>query len=207
MLYVDKLMNRGEGVAAAPEKPLPPQMITILSQGLPSLYRQAYRLLGNKADAEDAVQEALLAAFTHLNQFRGEAQLSTWVTTILINCARMQLRKRARNTHLSLDSRIGEEQEYPISDILVDERPNPEDECHRSTMHERLMKSAARLSPILRRTFQLRFVHDLSVSETAQLLGVPTGTVKAHSARAKAKLQKFVRGVLHSRSCSRLRRR
>ncbi len=47
----------------------------ILSSGLPTLYRRAYRLLGNVADAEDAVQEALLAAYTHLDQFKGQSQL------------------------------------------------------------------------------------------------------------------------------------
>ena len=67
-------------------------MLSVLSHCLPSLYRYAYRLLGNQADAEDAVQDALVAAFEHLNQFRGDAQLSTWLTTIVINCARMHLR-------------------------------------------------------------------------------------------------------------------
>ena len=62
------------------------QMLHVLSSGLPSLYRCAYKLLRNKADAEDAVQDALLAAHKHLNQFRGDARMSTWVTTIVINC-------------------------------------------------------------------------------------------------------------------------
>jgi RNA polymerase sigma-70 factor (ECF subfamily) len=66
----------------------------ILSTGLPSLYRNAHRLLGNSADAEDAVQDALLAAHTHLDQFKGQAQMSSWLTAILLNCARMQLRMR-----------------------------------------------------------------------------------------------------------------
>lgn len=182
------------------------QMSSVLSHCLPSLHRYAYRLLGNKTDAEDAVQDALLAAYKHLNQFRGDAQLSTWLTTIVINCARMHLRKRSRYIHLSLDSRIGEEQEYPLSDTLVDHRPSPEDECHRSTQNARLMKSATQLSPILRRTFHLRFVDHLSICETARVLGVPVGTVKAQTARAKAKLQKLVRGVLHTGSRSRGRR-
>lgn len=180
-----------------------PQMLAALSHGLPSLYRQAYRLLGNKADAEDAVQDALLAALKHLNQFRGDAQFSTWLSAIVINCVRMHLRKRLRYTHVSLDSRTGEEQESPLSEILVDDRPNPEDECHRSMLHRRLMKSAAQLSPILRKTFQLRFADHLSVRETACLLGVPTGTVKAQIARARVKLTKSVRGAVHNRSRSR----
>jgi RNA polymerase sigma-70 factor (ECF subfamily) len=156
--------------------------------------------LGNKADAEDAVQDAMLAAFKHLNQFRGEAQLSTWLTTIAINCARMHLRKRSRHPHISLDSRIGEDRKYSLSDILVDKRSNPEDECHKAKLSAILMKSAARLSPILRRTFHLRYVDHLSVCEAARVLGVPIGTVKVQTARARAKLLKSLRGVLQPRS-------
>ncbi|MGA9393607.1 MAG: sigma-70 family RNA polymerase sigma factor [Candidatus Sulfotelmatobacter sp.] len=207
MRYPEKLIDGGEGVALDSAKPSPPQMLSVLSRRLPSLYRYAYRLLGNKTDAEDAVQDALLAAYKHLNQFRGDAQLSTWLTTIVINCARMHLRKRSRYIHVSLDSRIGEDQEYSLSDILVDHRPNPEDECHRSTLNARLMKSAAQLSPTLRKTFHLRFVHHLSICETARILGVPAGTVKAQTARARAKLLKAMRGLLHlgpaeRKSCS-----
>jgi RNA polymerase sigma-70 factor, ECF subfamily len=188
-------------------KPSPPQMLAVLPQCLPSLYRYAYRLLGNKADAEDAVQDALLAACKHLNQFRGDAQLSTWLTAIVINCARMQLRKRPRHSHVSLDSRIGEEREYPLSDTLVDHRPNPEDECLKALANARLIESAARLSPTLRITFHLRYVDHLSVCETARVLGVPTGTVKAQTARARAKLMKSMRGSLHKGSRSRERQR
>ncbi len=204
MRYLEKL---SEGVALDSTKASPAEMLSVLSHCLPSLYRRAYKLLGNKADAEDAVQDALLSAFKHLNQFRGDAQLSTWLTTIVINCARMHLRRRPRYIHVSLDSRIGEDQQYPLCDVLADHRPNPEDECHRSTLHARLMKSAVRLSPTLWRTFHLRFVDHLSVGETARVLGVPTGTVKAQTARARAKLRRSIAGVLHTASRARGRRR
>ena len=200
---LEKSTESDGGVALDSGKPSPAQMLSVLSHGLPSLHRYAYRLLGNKDDAEDAVQEALLAAFKHLNQFRGQAQLSTWLTAIVINCARMQLRKRSRHLHVSLDSRIGEEQEYSLSDILVDGRPNPEDEYHKSWLNARLKESAARLSPSLRRTFHLRYVDHLSICETARVLGVPIGTVKAQTARARAKLLKVMRGLLHQRPAGR----
>ena len=74
----------------------------VLPNCLPSLYRRAFRLLRNAADAEDAVQDALLAAYTHMEQFRGRSQMSTWLSAIVHNCARMQLRKRARRVHLAL---------------------------------------------------------------------------------------------------------
>src|SRR5271170_5344315 len=78
---------------------------------LPLLHRTAYRYLGNVADAEDAVQDALLSAYKHLDQFRGQAQMSTWLVAIVSNSARMQLRKRPRQIHMPLDAPIGEEQE------------------------------------------------------------------------------------------------
>src|SRR5437879_13874304 len=61
------------------------QLEQILASGLPPLYRRAYRILGNAADAEDAVQDALLAAYNHLHQVRGQAQISTSLTTIELN--------------------------------------------------------------------------------------------------------------------------
>src|ERR1700693_6142568 len=92
-----------------------------------SFLRNAYRFLNNEADAEDAVQDALLSAYKHIDQFRGEAQMSTWLTAIVSNSARLQLRKRQRQIQVSLDEPIGEEQELTLSDSLTDGRPNPED--------------------------------------------------------------------------------
>jgi len=203
MRHPEKLIADGEGVVLDPAKPSPAEMLSLLSHCIPSLYRYAYRFLGNKADAEDAVQDALAAALEHLHQFRGDAQLSTWLTTIVINCARMRLRKRSRYIHLSLDTRIGEEREHLLSETLVDHRPSPEDECHKAWATARLLESAARLSPILRRTFHLRYVHHLSVRETARVLGLPIGTVKAQTARARARVLKSIRRVFHQRSSER----
>ncbi len=194
---VSVMANGGVGIGIYEAACL--EMQDILAHRLRYLYKTAYRLLGNVEDAEDAVQDALLSAHKNLKQFRGEAQISTWLTTIVCNCARMQLRKRARNMQVSLDSRIGEEQEYPLFEILPDSRPNPEDECHKSKLKAQLMKSAARLSPRLRKTFQLRYVDQLSVRETARALGLPIGTVKAQAARARAKLLNSMRGLLHRR--------
>ena len=68
----------------------------VFSRYLPLLHRTAHRYLGNPSDAEDAVQDALLSAYKHLDQFRGQAQMSTWLVAIVSNCARMQLRRRPR---------------------------------------------------------------------------------------------------------------
>src|SRR5579863_7063765 len=99
------------------------QLEQILTNGLPPLYRRAYRILGNAADAEDAVQDALLAAYTHLHQFRGQAQISTWLTTIVLNCARLQLRRRRGHVHVSLDESAGDLQPLSVSERIPDHRP------------------------------------------------------------------------------------
>jgi RNA polymerase sigma factor (sigma-70 family) len=146
------------------------EMKETLSLRLPSLYRCALRLLGNAADAEDAVQEALLAAYRHIEQFRGQSQMSTWLTTIVRNCALMQLRKRHRQTHLFVDDQIKDTQPHFIWERLADGRPSPEDECRNSELTARLGRCTALLSPTLRRTFELRVMNGLSICETAQLL-------------------------------------
>jgi RNA polymerase sigma-70 factor, ECF subfamily len=175
------------------------ELQNVLSRRLPSFYKIAYRLLGNAADAEDAVQDALLAAHKHLGQFRGQSQMSTWLTAIVRNCARMQLRKRPRQIHVALDERIGEEQGYSVLERLADGGPNPEDECRNSELNARVRTFAAQLSPTLRRTFQLRDMDGLSISETAHILGVPSGTVKAQLARARAKLKDAMHRALERR--------
>jgi RNA polymerase sigma-70 factor (ECF subfamily) len=168
----------------------------VLSRHLPAFQRRAYRYLGNAADAEDAVQDAVLSAYTHLHQFRGQAQISTWLTAIVSNSARMQLRRRPRYLHLSLDEPIGDEGEYTMADQLADRAPNPEDECRSSELTSRLRELLPQLSPPLRKTFQLRELDGLTTSEAAQTLGVAEGTVKAQLARARAKLTKLMRRAL-----------
>jgi len=161
-------------------------------------YRKAYRQLGNEADAEDAVQDALLAAYKHLDQFKGQAQMSTWLTAIVTNCARMQFRKRPRQIHLSLDERFGEEQEFCLADQLPASEPSPEDETRASELHRNLLRYVAQLSPPLRKAFQLRELDGLSTSEAAHVLGVADGTVKAQLARARAKLRRLMRRTLNA---------
>jgi RNA polymerase sigma-70 factor, ECF subfamily len=171
----------------------------ILASGLPSLYRGAYRLLGNSADAEDAVQDALLAAYTHLNQFKGQAKMSTWLGAIVHNSARMQLRRRLRHIHVSLDEPIGEADEFCAMQQLTERGPSPEDECRNGELSRRLAHFQNQLTPTLRRTFQLRDVEGLSIREAARILGVPLGTVKAQSARARKKLRQLMQRALRSK--------
>jgi RNA polymerase sigma-70 factor (ECF subfamily) len=178
----------------------------VFSRYLPLLHRTACRYVGNAADAEDAVQDALLSAHKHLDQFRGQAQMSTWLVAIVRNCARMQLRRRPRQIHVSLDEQFGDEKGYSLSERLVDRAPNPEEEYRQAELRDRVMRLAEELSPTLRRAFQLRDLDGLETSETAQILGVAEGTVKSQVARARAKIMRRALDVKPraSRTCTSL---
>jgi RNA polymerase sigma-70 factor (ECF subfamily) len=167
------------------------ELDSVVSRYLPMFYKRAFRFLGNATDAEDAVQDALLSAYKHLGQFRGQAQLSTWLTTIVTNAARMQLRRR-RGSYLSLDEEQGEDG-LTFSEQLPDSRPSPEEVCSTAEARDRLVEGVKRLSPKLRQAFQLREIDGLSTKEAALILGVPEGTVKAQLARARAKLAGIIR--------------
>lgn len=172
------------------------EMENVLSSRRRSLYRCAYKFLDNAADAEDAVQDALLSAYTHLCEFRGESQMSTWLTSIVKNSARMRLRRRSIRKSLSLDDRIGKDEQYSVSEQLTYPGPSPEDECRNSEFTARLADVLAHLSPPLRKAFQLRDLDGLTISEAALVLGIKEGTLKAQLSRARTKIRGLIRRML-----------
>ena len=161
-----------------------------VSQSLPLLHRRAYRYLGNSHDAEDAVQDALLSAYKHLDQFKGDAKMTTWLTSIVTNSALTQIRRRPRQPHSSLDEPLAQDQQQRVSDKLVDDRPSPEDECVQSELQGHLVRFVKELSPSLRTAIQLRDFDGLTTSEAAHILGVPEGTLKARVSRARSRLKR-----------------
>jgi RNA polymerase sigma factor (sigma-70 family) len=157
------------------------------------LCRSAFRYLGNAADAEDAVQDALLSAYKHLSEFRGQARISTWLSAIVINSARMQLRRRSRQPQVPLDEQSPEQESHALYDRLADRGHTPEEACRGAELAEHVHRLLRQLSPTLRRAFQLRELDGLTIRETANVLGVAEGTVKAQLARARTKLRFLMR--------------
>jgi RNA polymerase sigma-70 factor (ECF subfamily) len=164
-----------------------------LSRYLPTLHRIAFRYLGNGADAEDAVQDALLSAYRHLGQFRGEAQMSSWLMSILINSARVQMRRRPRQRRISLDDQSWGSQSSSILECLSDRRPGPEQIYRGAELVQHLLQLALRLPPSLRRAFELRDLEGLSIREITDRLGVTEGAAKSQISRARARLRGLMR--------------
>ena len=154
--------------------------------------RSAFRYLGNAADADDAVQDALLSAYKHVGQFRGQSRVSR-LSAIVINSARMQLRRRSRQPHVPLDEQSPEQESHALCDRLADRGQTPEEACRGAELAEHVHRLLRQLSPTLRRAFQLRELDGLTIRETANVLGVAEGTVKAQLARARTKLRFLMR--------------
>jgi RNA polymerase sigma-70 factor (ECF subfamily) len=167
-----------------------------------TLYSIALRKLGNPADAEDALQEGLLSAFKHFDQFRGTAQISTWLTSIVLNAARMQLRRRSNRVFVSLDEHE-DDQGFAWTEMIADPSPDPEEILRRIQVRNVLKRSMAQLSPKIRLAFRLRVLEGLTIREAAERLGISEGTLKAQCFRARAQLTPLLRRTLASRVKSR----
>ena len=189
-------INNARSTAFPPYQAELQELNSIIDRRAASFKRIALRVLGNFADAEDAVQDAFLSAYKHLDQFKGQAQMSTWLTTIVVNKARMKLRQRSRQLQISIDAEDQDDNRHPFSDALSDRRPTPEEVCQRLEVWERLAQLLAWLSPPLSTTFQLREMDGLTIREAAHVLGVAEGTVKARLARARIKLKQLMQKSL-----------
>jgi RNA polymerase sigma-70 factor, ECF subfamily len=169
----------------------------VVSRTLPQLLRMAMRRLRNREDAEDAVQDALLSACRHIADFEGRAQMSSWLMAIAINSVRMQLRRRLKQTMVSIDQ-VPEDHHQPISELLADPRPTPEQSLEHIQL-SRLVTKLTKSLPLSQRTaLQLRHADGLSIKEAADVLGVPVGTLKGQLARGRAKLTRRVRGAMRT---------
>lgn len=153
------------------------------------------RILRNREDAEDAVQTAFLDAFSNLSGFRGQSRFSSWLTRIAMNAALMRLRVIRRKSETSLDELT--ETDTPRAKFhLVEKRLNPEQEYISKENRVLLEKGLKKLTPRYSEVLHMRNVQDLSPIETAKLLDLPLGTVKARLHRARAKLAQHVQSML-----------
>jgi RNA polymerase sigma-70 factor (ECF subfamily) len=155
------------------------------------LYRLARSILKDDAEAEDAVQEAYLAAYRNIGGFRGGARPSTWLGRIVINEAYGRLRKSKRAAAVvPLESaRIGGDSR-PEEGIMVEatgERPDAA--AMRAELRDLLERRIDALPEPFRVVFVLRDVEEMSVEEASECLDIPAATVRTRAFRARALLR------------------
>jgi RNA polymerase sigma-70 factor, ECF subfamily len=140
------------------------------------LFRAARAILRNDSEAEDAVQQAYLSAYAHLDQFAGEARFSTWLTRIAVNEALRRGRKRERLAEVDL----GEQGAVMTT---------PEDQTAAHELTGLLEAAIDHLPDTYRVVIMLREVQELSTAETAECLAVSEEAVKVRLHRAKLLLR------------------
>ncbi|MFB3813514.1 MAG: sigma-70 family RNA polymerase sigma factor [Terriglobales bacterium] len=154
-----------------------------------AIYFAAKSVLDNDADAEEAAQEAVLKAFTHIKNFRGESKFSTWLIQITINEARMKLRKEHRQLYESLNQQTEDERgDYWPSDY-ADWREIPSEALELKQLREALSKALSELEPKYRQVLLLRDVQHMSVAETADVLGISEENVRTRLHRARLRMR------------------
>jgi RNA polymerase sigma-70 factor, ECF subfamily len=163
----------------------------------PGLYRRALRLTGNAADAEDARQEALLKAFSRLNQFAGQQvegkdDLHAWVSRITTNASIDLIRQRREGKYISLEE-PGNSPEETFGSHLAARTDNPEENYARREQRVLIAGAIARLAPDLRQICLLRDVLQYSTHEVAARLGISTVAVRLRLFRAHRRLREDLR--------------
>jgi RNA polymerase sigma-70 factor (ECF subfamily) len=149
------------------------------------LYRIALSVLGNAADAEDALQEAYVAAYRAIAAFRGESSLATWLSRLVLNHCLARRRKTLRRDNIL---RIVPEPD-DAHDVIDLDMETPDRALVRAELREVLERKVEALPEAFRTVFMMRCVEELSVEETARLLDIPEATVRSRHFRARSLLR------------------
>ncbi len=167
----------------------------LTERAAPIIFRRALKITANHHDAEDVLQETLLKGLTHISQFRGDAQLSTWLVRIGLNEAVMTVRKRRRDVPLATDAGpTGKVEESPTAFRGGKSEPDPR--IVRTEVGGLLNKALRRLPARARQVLHLRYLEGYSIEETAARLNLSRGSVKAYACRSRARLRRELRRLL-----------
>ena len=152
------------------------------------IFRLTQHITGNREDAEDALQDSFLKAYSRLSQFQGDSQFYTWLVRIAVNESLMRLRKRKAHPTYSLDDPIETDDDFMPRDHGTWEN-NPEQMYAQQELREILDRAVQSLSPIFRTVFVLRDIEQLSTEETAVALELSVPAVKSRLLRARLQLR------------------
>jgi RNA polymerase sigma-70 factor (ECF subfamily) len=152
------------------------------------LLRIAQSVTHNREDSQDAIQETFLKAYQKLAEFREDSQFSTWLIRITLNQSLMKLRKQRATREVSLDEDFQTDAGILPREV-TDWAPNPEQLYRATELRNILIKTLKELSPILRTVFVLRDIERLSIDQTAEVLNISHGAVKARLWRVRLQLR------------------
>jgi RNA polymerase sigma-70 factor (ECF subfamily) len=163
---------------------------TLMRRHNGKLFRVARAILKEDGEAEDALQDAYLEAYRHIGDFRGDAQVGTWLTRIVVNQALMRLRKRKRD-HVVVPFGDPNDEGHgnAEADVPDEKGESPTSATLRAEIRHIIERRIDELPDAFRTVFVMRDVEDMTVHETAECLSIPAATVRTRLFRARALLR------------------
>lgn len=156
------------------------------------VFNVVYRIVGDRAEAEEVSQEVFVTVFKHIDGFRGDAKFSTWLYRIATNHARNRVKylaRRSQRAHQALE----DTSEGAIHDGAVGERvADPHEAAVGNELEEIVRDGLADLNEMHRTILVLRDIEHLSYAEISEVVELPEGTVKSRLFRARAALKEYV---------------
>ena len=154
------------------------------------IYRALAAILGNREEAQDAMQDALLNAFRHIAEFQGRSKFSTWLVSIARNVALQRLRNRKNEESLD-ESTPDDEGDFRPRQVQA-WQDNPEQSCSRSEIRQLVEKGILGLPAKYRTVVMLRDIQQLSTDEVARQLGLSVPAVKVRLLRGRLMLREWL---------------
>jgi RNA polymerase sigma-70 factor (ECF subfamily) len=176
-----------EALVAAAKLGDHPAFLELWTRHSNRVFKTAYGITERREDAEDAIQDAWMKAYLHLNTFDGRAKFVTWLTRIAINSSLTILRRRRSHPETSMEITDGDTwQRWDIAD----QAKNGEELYARHERVERLKRAICCLRPTLRIVVEIRQSDDRSLQEVAELAGLSIAATKSRLSRARKILRK-----------------
>jgi RNA polymerase sigma-70 factor, ECF subfamily len=155
------------------------------------VYNITFRMLGNRAEAEDVAQEVFISAFKNIQDFRGESKLSTWLYRVAVNQCKNRIKYLSRRHDRDREEIDETTHTAGVNGTIGGPVPASPAKALESAQMEKLMQDAiANLEEDQRIVVVLRDVEDLSIEEICEITGLPDGTVKSRLHRARLVLRK-----------------
>jgi RNA polymerase sigma-70 factor (ECF subfamily) len=155
------------------------------------VYNLTYRMLGNRAEAEDVAQEVFITVFKTIDSFREEAKFSTWLYRVAVNHCKNRIKYLSRR-HDRAQDELDENAGAVVSSGPAGPMPRPDRAVEGAQMEKVMQEAIASLDEDHRLVIVLREIEDLSIEEICEITGLPDGTVKSRLHRARLALRKKI---------------
>ncbi len=177
---------------------------TLIDRHRDDLFRFLYRLLGDRAAAEDVFQDTFLQIHLSADRFDVTRRFRPWLFTIAANKGRDYLRKKGRRQELELSAPAGGDPSgASFVDLMEIEVPAPDAGLDREELDALVQRALARMTPLMREILLLAYFQRLSYAQVAEDLGIPLGTVKSRLHAAVAQFAKHWKAVTGEAEASR----